>query len=238
MPPAPRKSTTTRTARAAAAAPAAPAPAPAARRAPRRATAQPVAVAEQPDDGYDDEPEPDDEPVAEFHTEDIATDDRPTYDLVIYGTRGTEYPYLARAPKMTFWFDTGDILQKTQRAEQARAALTGGGLAASTEDQRKWGRALDEEPTASDMRRTMLTFVDACLTQQDSDALTALYRHRDSDVDDLPLIDAALELYHAFEPFFTEEAKKMGMGAPQVERRAPNREQRRAAQRTQHRPRR
>lgn len=162
-------------------------------------------------------------------------DDRPAYDLTITGKRGSVHEFVAYAPKMGVWFDTGDILQRTKRAQEARAAQEGRGSLSSVggSDSARWGKALDEEPTATEMRNVLFSMVDACLDDDDRAALTTIYADRKSDVDVPQIIDAAIELYHAFLPHFTAEAKAMGLSIPEVAAapQPPNRAGRRNAAR-------
>lgn len=61
----------------------------------------------------------------------------------------------------------------------------------------------------------VMRFLETCLTGEDVKKLLAVYNDEDRlDVDVPQMYDAALELYGAFEPWFAERAKEMGVADP------------------------
>lgn len=192
------------------------------RRAPR---ARPAPEVEPDDDTVDmvDGAEPD----AEFHTDDTAIEERPTAEITVGAT-----VFRSRAPKTKAYEDMAAFVVVLAEGDDAKVRLDNlnGASQLSPKDQRELEAALAAVPRYIEIRDQMSRFLAACLPKDERERLWAAWDDPDADdIDSEHLIQAALDLFVTFQPYFEKRLGNIGFQMPEADVPAANRAVRRAA---------
>lgn len=159
-------------------------------------------------------------PPTEFHSEDAGSaGERPTTQI----TLGSNH-FTARAPKMGLWMDTGFLYQRIDDAERARERLDRDVILIAAE-RRRLEQQVEAAPSAQEVHQTLIDgyeddgrmrggFLRVALGPEQYRQMVIELDDPDSMLDLPDLYDAALSLYHEFEPWFITRAKAMGVAAP------------------------
>lgn len=159
-----------------------------------------------------------------FHSEDVgSTGQRPTGEITIGSNTFT-----ARAPKMPLWMDSGFLYQRIDDAERAQERLNKDVILIAAE-RRRLEQQIQAAPSAQEIHQTLIDgyeddarmrggFLRVALGPEQYRQLVAELDDPDSDLDLPDVYEAALTLYHEFEPWFIGRAKVMGVAAPNAKR--------------------
>lgn len=144
----------------------------------------------------------------EFHTEDTEIAERPTHEITIGSAT-----YVARCPKMKSWLDTGFLMERIERAAQAKQRLDNAPLTMSSAERRELVDAAENAPSLEQIHSSLINYLAVCL-RDDITTIIDEYEDLDSDLDVPDLYDAAFTLYYEFEPWFSNRAANMGLALP------------------------
>lgn len=141
-----------------------------------------------------------------------STDTRPPPTVKI---RIGDHACVATAPIDKYWLDLYFLFERLQRAEAAKAALSGGtsSLAAATGGEQSHPdlvAAQLQQPSAEEINERLMDFLDACLPDDDVKIIIGKLNDKtDRTVTTTVLHDAAYGLYHQFVDHFNDQFEEV-----------------------------